>query len=83
MRASGIGLPVVLFGNGDMTQVGFSNWVKAGLFDLDFAPARKVPGCGNVPCSPSYIQENHGPIKPADGAFILGKNVGKLLDLGI
>jgi hypothetical protein len=26
------------------------------------------------PCRPSYVQENHGPIKPADAFFILGKD---------
>lgn len=78
VRESGMGLPIVIFGNGDMAQVGFSNWSKAGLFDLDFAPARKEaregPEGGDVPCRPSYVQENHGPIKPADGFFVFGKD---------
>lgn len=74
LRESGLGLPVVVFGRGDMAQLGFSNWSKAGLFDLDFAPARKSLRDDNVPCRPSYIQENHGPVKPVDGFFILGKD---------
>ncbi|KAL2757319.1 hypothetical protein ACRALDRAFT_1067935 [Sodiomyces alcalophilus JCM 7366] len=74
VRASGTGLPVVVMGNGDMAQIGFSNWSKAGLFNLDFAPARKHPGKGHAPCRPSYVQENHGPIKPVDGFFVLGKD---------
>ncbi|EPE06297.1 hypothetical protein F503_02425 [Ophiostoma piceae UAMH 11346] len=74
VRSAGTGLPVVVFGDGNMTQVGFSNWSKAGLFDLDFAPARQVPVAGSAPCRPSYVQENHGPIKPVDGFFILGKD---------
>jgi hypothetical protein len=40
VRTSGTGLPIVIFGDGGMAQIGFSNWSKAGLFDLDFAPAR-------------------------------------------
>ncbi|BDD59162.1 hypothetical protein MPDQ_001954 [Monascus purpureus] len=74
VRTSGMGLPIVIFGNGDLAQVGFSNWAKAGLFDLDFSPARKGPKGDSVQCRPSYIQENHGPVKPADGFFILGKD---------
>ncbi|KAK3389213.1 hypothetical protein B0H63DRAFT_95732 [Podospora didyma] len=72
MVREGLGLPIVIFGDGGMAQIGFSNWTKAGLFDLDFAPARKVPR--DEPCKPSYVQENHGPIKPADGFFVLGKD---------
>ncbi|KAI9372958.1 hypothetical protein BJX61DRAFT_542156 [Aspergillus egyptiacus] len=73
VRTSGTGLPIVIIGDGGMAQIGFSNWSKAGLFDLDFAPARKdTAGAG--PCKPSYVQENHGPIKPADGFFIFGKD---------
>jgi len=72
VRTSGTGLPIVLFGDGSMAQIGFTNWSKAGLFDLDFAPARKTTKDG--PCRPSYVQENHGPIKPADGFIILGKD---------
>ncbi|AEO59460.1 hypothetical protein MYCTH_2307806 [Thermothelomyces thermophilus ATCC 42464] len=73
VRESGMGLPIVVIGDGGMAQVGFSNWDKAGLFRLDFAPARTVPKDG-VPCLPSYVQENHGPVKPADGFFVLGKD---------
>ncbi|CBF87369.1 hypothetical protein AN9305.2 [Aspergillus nidulans FGSC A4] len=72
VRMSGTGLPIVIMGDGGMAQVGFSNWAKAGLFDLDFAPAR-MDGKGEA-CRPSYVQENHGPVKPADGFFILGKD---------
>jgi hypothetical protein len=72
VRESGMGLPIIIFGDGGMAQVGFSNWDKAGLFKLDFAPARKVQKEG--PSRPSYVQENHGPIKPADGFFVLGKD---------
>ncbi|KAF7551753.1 hypothetical protein G7Z17_g4809 [Cylindrodendrum hubeiense] len=71
VRTSGMGLPIVIFGDGGMAQIGFSNWSKAGLYDLDFSPASKNP---NVPCKPSYVQENHGPIKPVDGFFIFGKD---------
>lgn len=74
VRASGTGLPICIFGDGGMAQIGLSNWSKAGLFDLDFSPARKNPTTGSVPCRPSYVQENHGPIKPADGFFIFGKD---------
>ena len=74
VRSSGTGLPIVVFGDGGMAQVGFSNWSKAGLFDLDFAPARKNSENNDKPCRPSYVQENHGPVKPADGFFILGKD---------
>lgn len=80
VRSSRMGLPIVIFGSGDMSQVGFSNWTKAGLFDLDFAPARKNSRDGdmnipcNIPCKPSYAQENHGPIKPVNGFFVLGKD---------
>jgi hypothetical protein len=73
VRTSGTGLPIVIFGDGGMAQVGFSNWSKAGLFNLDFSPARKVPVEGK-PCRPSYVQENHGPIKPVDGFFVFGKD---------
>ncbi|KAL6801472.1 hypothetical protein GGI42DRAFT_354492 [Trichoderma sp. SZMC 28013] len=73
VRTSYSGLPVIVFGDGTMAQIVFSNWSKAGLFDLDFAPARKTPK-GDVPCRPSYVQVNHGPIKPADGWFIFGKD---------
>ncbi|KAL4745155.1 hypothetical protein BDW72DRAFT_65217 [Aspergillus terricola var. indicus] len=72
VRTSGTGLPIVIMGDGGMAQVGFSNWAKAGLFDLDFAPARMDRNGGA--CRPSYVQENHGPVKPADGFFILGKD---------
>ncbi|KAJ5708250.1 Transferase [Penicillium malachiteum] len=74
VRASGTGLPIVILGDGGMAQVGFSNWDKAGLFNLDFSPARKNPADGQGSCKPSYVQENHGPVKPADGFFILGKD---------
>ncbi|PGH15074.1 hypothetical protein AJ80_05699 [Polytolypa hystricis UAMH7299] len=80
VRSSAMGLPIVIFGDGGMAQVGFSNWSKAGLFNLDFAPARKVQddtdsnNNNDVPCRPSYVQENHGPIKPADGFFVFGKD---------
>lgn len=70
---TGAGLPIVIFGDGGMAQIGFSNWNKAGLFDLDFSPAC-VDRNGSAPCRPSYVQENHGPIKPADGFFIFGKD---------
>ncbi|KAL3463678.1 hypothetical protein BJX64DRAFT_256708 [Aspergillus heterothallicus] len=73
VRMSGTGLPIVIFGDGGMAQIGFSNWDKAGLFRLDFAPAR-VEQNVTGPCVPSYVQENHGPVKPADGFFILGKD---------
>jgi hypothetical protein len=73
VRTSGMGLPIIIFGDGGMAQIGFSNWAKAGLFDLDFAPARQDQN-KTGPCKPSYVQENHGPIKPADGFFILGKD---------
>jgi len=73
VRDSGMGLPIIIFGDGGMAQIGFSNWDKAGLFRLDFSPARKVPSKG-VPCQPSYVQENHGPVKPANGFFVLGKD---------
>ncbi|KAL3480812.1 hypothetical protein BJX99DRAFT_204988 [Aspergillus californicus] len=72
VRQAGTGLPIAIMGDGGMAQIGFSNWSKAGLFDLDFSPARK-DGL-RVPCRPSYVQENHGPIKPADGFFIFGKD---------
>ncbi|KAJ5734371.1 Transferase [Penicillium malachiteum] len=74
VRASGTGLPIVILGDGGMAQVGFSNWDKAGLFNLDFSPARKNPAGRQGSCIPSYVQENHGPVKPADGFFILGKD---------
>jgi len=74
VRGSATPLPIVIFGDGGMAQVGFSNWSKAGLFNLNFAPARKIPDAGNAPCRPSYVQENHGPIKPVDGFFVFGKD---------
>ncbi|KAJ5764837.1 hypothetical protein N7520_004396 [Penicillium odoratum] len=74
VRTGGYGLPIAIFGDGGMAQVGFSNWSKAGLFDLDFSPAVKDPKGDNAPCRPSYVQENHGPIKPGDGFFIFGKD---------
>ncbi|KAL2816431.1 hypothetical protein BDW59DRAFT_177364 [Aspergillus cavernicola] len=73
VREPGTGLPIAIIGDGGMAQIGFSNWSKVGLFDLDFAPARKDKG-ESGPCRPSYVQENHGPIKPADGFFIFGKD---------
>ncbi|KAL4863940.1 hypothetical protein BDV12DRAFT_20525 [Aspergillus spectabilis] len=73
VRTSGTGLPIAVFGDGGMAQIGFSNWSKAGLFELDFGPAR-VDQEATGPCRPSYVQENHGPIKPADGWFIFGKD---------
>ncbi|KAI3109221.1 hypothetical protein CBS147333_5851 [Penicillium roqueforti] len=76
VRTSGTGLPIIVFGDGGMAQVGFSNWSKAGLFNLDFSPARQGPKDDSMPCRPSYVQENHGPVKPADGFFILGKEKG-------
>jgi hypothetical protein len=77
VRTAGTGLPIIIFGDGGMAQIGFSNWSKAGLFDLDFSPARKTPegnAAAGTPCRPSYVQENHGPIKPADGFFVFGKD---------
>lgn len=74
VRTSGTGLPIIVFGNGDMAQIGLSNWSKAGLFDLDFAPARMCSVESSTPCRPSYVQENHGPIKPVDGFFVFGKD---------
>ncbi|KAK7714556.1 hypothetical protein SLS63_011678 [Diaporthe eres] len=78
VKTSGTGLPTVIFGDGGMSQVGFSNLSKAGLFDLDFAPARKGGDKRQDqpprPCKPVYVQENHGPIKPVDGFFVLGKD---------
>ena len=73
VRTSGMGLPIVIFGDGNMAQVGFSNWSKAGLFELDFAPARKGSGGNTTPCRLLYVQENDGPVKPADGFFVFGK----------
>lgn len=73
VRTSKAGLPIVIFGEGGMAQIGFSNWDRAGLFNLDFAPAR-VAGAQTGACRPSYVQENHGPVKPVDGFFILGKD---------
>ncbi|KAM7197838.1 hypothetical protein V8F33_005330 [Rhypophila sp. PSN 637] len=72
VRTSGTPLPIVIFGDGGMAQVGFSNWDKAGLFKLDFSPARVGKGEGT--CMPVYVQENHGPVKPADGFFVFGKD---------
>lgn len=74
VRTSRTGLPIVIFGNGSMAQIGVSNWSKAGLFNLDFAPARKDPKGSNVPCNPSYVQENHGPIEPVDAFLVMGKD---------
>ncbi|KAJ5937599.1 hypothetical protein N7454_003941 [Penicillium verhagenii] len=74
VRTAGYGLPIAIFGDGGMAQVGFSNWTKAGLFDLDFSPAIKATKGEHAPCRPSYVQENHGPIKPGDGFFVLGKD---------
>ncbi|KAK9418093.1 hypothetical protein SUNI508_08522 [Seiridium unicorne] len=74
VRTSKTGLPIIVFGDGGMAQIGFSNWSKAGLFDLDFSPARKGTEGITAPCKPSYVQENHGPVKPADGFFVLGKD---------
>ncbi|CAI7640261.1 unnamed protein product [Penicillium pancosmium] len=75
VRESGMGLPIVVLGDGGMAQVGFSNWTRAGLFDLDFSPAVKDAGDFDLPpCTPSYVQENHGPVKPADGFFVFGKD---------
>lgn len=75
VRTSGTGLPINIFGSGDMAQIGYSNWSKAGLFNLDFSPACKDSKGSSGPCVPSYVQENHGPIKPVDGFFIFGKDV--------
>ncbi|KAL4801848.1 hypothetical protein BDV18DRAFT_164662 [Aspergillus unguis] len=72
VRTSGTGLPTVVLGDGGMLQVGYSNWTKAGLFNLDFSPAR-VDGKSEA-CRPSYVQENHGPLKPVNGFFIFGKD---------
>lgn len=76
VKSSGTGLPVAIMGDGGMYQIGFSNWTKAGLFGLDFAPARVNPAEEGTAthCRPSYVQENHGPIKPVDGFFVLGKD---------
>lgn len=74
VRASGTGLPIVVFGDGGMAQVGVSNWARAGLFGLDFAPARKNPADGSGPCRPSYVQENHGPVRPTNAFLVLGKD---------
>jgi hypothetical protein len=54
--------------------VGFSNWSKAGLFDVGFSPAWKDGVKEGVPCRASYVQENHGHIKLANGFFVLGKD---------
>lgn len=72
VRTSNTGLPIIIFGDGGMYQIGFSNWSKANLFEVDFSPARKEAKDGQ--CRPSYVQENHGPAKPCDGFFILGKD---------
>ncbi|KAK0621645.1 hypothetical protein B0T17DRAFT_618069 [Bombardia bombarda] len=75
VRESGMGLPIVIFGDGGMAQAGFSHWSKAGLFDLNFAPARKnVHVSRDVPFRLSYVQENHGPVKPVYGFFVFGKD---------
>ncbi|KAJ6124804.1 Transferase [Penicillium samsonianum] len=76
VRTSGTDLPIIVFGEGGMAEVGFSIWSKAGLFNSDFSPARRGPRDDSLPCRPSHVQENHGPVKPGDGFFILGK-VGK------
>ncbi|CAH0045711.1 unnamed protein product, partial [Clonostachys solani] len=34
VRSSKLGLPIVMFGDGGMVQLGSSNWSKVGLFDL-------------------------------------------------
>jgi len=72
VRTVGKGLPIIIFGDGGMYQIGFSNWTKAGLFDLDFSPASKTGK--DRPCRPVFIQENHGPVKPVDGFFVIGKD---------
>ncbi|EGS23685.1 uncharacterized protein CTHT_0003820 [Thermochaetoides thermophila DSM 1495] len=51
VRTVGKGLPIIIFGDGGMYQIGFSNWTKA-----------------------VFIQENHGPVKPVDGFFVIGKD---------
>lgn len=48
VRTSQLGPPVVVFGDGGMAQIGFFNWAKAGLFDLDFAQARKEKTMGRA-----------------------------------
>jgi hypothetical protein len=68
----GTTLPIVVSEDGGMAQIGLSNWSRTDLFGLDFAPACKNPGDGNRPCRASYVQEKHGPIKPADDLFIIG-----------
>ncbi|KAJ5642420.1 hypothetical protein N7490_006420 [Penicillium lividum] len=55
VRTGGHGLPIAIFGDGGMAQVGFSNWSKAGLFDLDFSPAIKEPKGDNAPCDDFFI----------------------------
>ncbi|KAK1774874.1 hypothetical protein QBC45DRAFT_489402 [Copromyces sp. CBS 386.78] len=72
VRTCKTGLPIIIFGDGGMYQIGFSNWSKANLFEVDFSRARKEAKGGQ--CRPLYVQENHGPAKPCDGFFILGKD---------
>jgi hypothetical protein len=58
VRTSKPDLPIIVFGDGGMAQVGFSNWSKAGLFNLDFSPARQGPRNGSLPCRPSFSEKS-------------------------
>ncbi|KEZ40218.1 hypothetical protein SAPIO_CDS9276 [Scedosporium apiospermum] len=75
VRTSGTGLPIIIFGDGGMAQIGSSNWSKAGLFNLDFAPARKVPRAAMFLAGLDMFKKTTGLSSPRMGFSSLARTV--------
>jgi hypothetical protein len=81
VRASGTGLPIVIMGDRGMAQVGSSNWAKAGLFDLDFAPARTEATARLLDRRMS--RKTTGLLSRPTGSLSSGRMGRRILDFGV
>lgn len=62
----------ILFGDATMHMIAFSNWTKAGLFEMDFSAAAVRPR--REPLRASYIQHNQLSLQIPEGFLVMGKD---------
>lgn len=62
----------VLFGRGDMHQIGYSNWTKANLYMADFSAAAATKR--EAPLYASFISQSQTGISYPEGSLITGRD---------
>ncbi|GKU11363.1 unnamed protein product, partial [Fusarium langsethiae] len=65
----------IFFGNGNIHQIGYSNWTRAGLFSADFSAVTVKPR--DTPLYASYIGNCQVPFKFPEGFIIVGTDMSE------